>query len=135
MAVVGVERDSIELVAPLRFKTIDASPVKCNMGPVSIDLHDFRICQKSGDDSLARYLSCFRPGALKKRFSSFSVGTEKLSDEKLRRCVVVSPREAPSLPILCPSKILTFRSFLKAPLLFLSLPSRKSVHPSGAIVY
>ena len=80
---------------------LDSQLEKSNMGPVSIDFHDSRIFQKSGDDSLARHLSCFRPGAPKKRFSSFPVGTEKMCDEKLRRFVVVSPREVPSLTISC----------------------------------
>ena len=101
MVVFGARRGSVGFVSPWRFKSIDSQPEKSNMGPVSIDVHDSRIFQKSGDDSLARYLSCFRPGAPKKRFSSFSVGTEKMRDEKLRRFVVVSPREVPSLTVSC----------------------------------
>ena len=62
MAVLGVGMGPIGLMAPLRFKTLDSQPEKSNMGPVSTDAHDFRIFQKSGDDSLARHLSCFRPG-------------------------------------------------------------------------
>ena len=71
MAVFGVGMGPIGLVAPLRFKTLDSQPEKSNMVPVSIEFHDSRILQKSGDDSLARYLSCFRPGTPKRRFSSF----------------------------------------------------------------
>ena len=41
MAVWGVGRDPIGLVAPLRFKTLDSQPEKSHMGPVSINFHDF----------------------------------------------------------------------------------------------
>ena len=116
----GVGRGPFVLVAPLRFKMLDSQPGKSNMGPVLVDFRDFKIFRKSGDVSLARYLLCFRPGAPKYRFSSFSVGTKKMHGEKLCRFVVVSPREVPSLPVSCPFNILTFRSFLKVPLLFLS---------------
>ena len=101
MVVLGVRRGPIGFVSPWRFKSLDSQPEKSNMGAVSIDFHDSRNFQKSGDDALARHLSCFRPGAPKKRFSSFSVGTEKMRDEKLRRFVVISPREVPSLTFSC----------------------------------
>ena len=41
MAVLGVRMGPIGLGAPLRFKTLDSQPEKSNMGPVSIDVHDF----------------------------------------------------------------------------------------------
>ena len=41
MAVLGVGRGPIGLVAPLRFKMIDSQPEKSNMRPVSIVFHDF----------------------------------------------------------------------------------------------
>ena len=41
MAVLGVGRGPIGLVAPLRFKTLDSQPEKSNMGPVSTDVHYF----------------------------------------------------------------------------------------------
>ena len=128
MAVLEIGMGPIGLEAPLRFKTLDSQPEKSNMVPVSIDFPDFLIFQKSQNDCLARYLSCFRAGASKSTFSSVLVGTEKLPGEKLCRFVVVSPRELPSLTFSCPFKILIFRSFLKVPPLCLSLPSRKSVH-------
>ena len=92
MAVLGVGRGPIGLVAPLRFKTLDSQPDKSSMGPVYIDFHDFTTFQTSGADSLARYLPCFRPGALRKQFPSVLVGIKKMCDEKLCRFVVVSPR-------------------------------------------
>ena len=39
MAVLGVGRGPIGLVAPSRFKTLDSQPEKSNMGPVSIKFH------------------------------------------------------------------------------------------------
>ena len=41
MAVLGVGRGPIGLVAPLRFKTLESQPDSSNMGPVSIDFPDF----------------------------------------------------------------------------------------------
>ena len=41
IAVLGVGMCPIGLVAHLGFKTLDYQPGKSNMGPVSIDLHDF----------------------------------------------------------------------------------------------
>ena len=41
MAVLGAGRGPIGLVAPLRFKILDSQPDSSNMGPVSIDFHDF----------------------------------------------------------------------------------------------
>ena len=128
MAVLGVGRVPIGLVAPLRFKWLDSQPDSSNMGPVSIDFHEFRQFQKSCHGFLARYLSCFRPNRPKVGFSSFLVGTKKMRDEKLRRFVVVSPREVPSLSVSCPFKILNFRSFLKVRSLFRSQKLKKSVH-------
>ena len=128
MAVFGVGRCLIGLVAPWRFKMLDSQPEKSNMGPVQADFHDFFIFRKSQDDCLARYLSCFRAGASKSTFSNVLVGTKKLRDEKLCRFVVVSPREVPSLPFSCPFKILIFRPFLNFPVLFLFQFLQKSVH-------
>ena len=41
MAVLGVGRGPIGLVAPRTFKFLDSQPVESNMSPVSIDVHDF----------------------------------------------------------------------------------------------
>ena len=41
MAVLGVGRVPIGLVAPLRFKWLDSQPDSSNMGPVSTDFHEF----------------------------------------------------------------------------------------------
>ena len=43
MAVLGVGRIPIGLVAPLRFKWLDSQPDSSNMGPVSTDLMNFVI--------------------------------------------------------------------------------------------
>ena len=128
MLVLGVGRGPIGFVAPWRFKTLDSQSQKSNMGPVLVDFHDFRIFRKSGEVSLARYLSCFRPGAPKHRFSSFSVGTKKMHGEKLCRFVVVSPREVPYSTFSCLFKIFKFRSFLKASPLRLFQSRESSVH-------
>ena len=128
IAVMGSRKGPIELVAPLRFKTLDSQPEKSNMASVPPEFYDFLTFQKSQDGFLTWYLSCFRAGASKFAFSRFSVGTKKNRDEKLRRFVVVSPREVPSLPISWPFKILMFLSFLNVRSLFLSQPLRKSVH-------
>ena len=56
MAVLGVGRGPIGLVATLRFKTLDSQPDSSNMGPVSIDFHDFGHFQKSCHVFMARYL-------------------------------------------------------------------------------
>ena len=66
MVVLGVGRCPTGFVAPSRSKTLDFQPVKSDMGAVSIDVHDFRIFQQSDNDSLALYLTCFRPGAPEK---------------------------------------------------------------------
>ena len=55
------------------------------------------------------------------------VGTNKLPAEKLRRVVVVSPREVPPLPVSWPFEILIFRYFLKALTVFRTWSFRKSV--------
>ena len=41
MAVLGVGMGPIGLVAPLRFKTLDSQSEKSNIGPASINVHDF----------------------------------------------------------------------------------------------
>ena len=105
MTVLGVRRGPNGLIASWP----DSQPGKSNMGPVLVDFRDFKIFRKSGDVSLARYLSCFRPGAPKHRFSTFSVGTKKMHGEKLCRFVVVSPREVPALTFSRPCKISNFR--------------------------
>ena len=66
MAVLGVGRGLIGLVAPLRFKTLDSQPDSSNMGPVWTDVHDFCDFLKSGRGFLTWYLSCFRPGCFQK---------------------------------------------------------------------
>ena len=128
MAVLGVGRGPTGLVAPLRFKWLDSQPDSSNMGPVSTNFHKFCDFLKSWGGFLTRYLSCFRPGASQFTFSRFSVGTKKNRDEKLRRFVVVSPREVPSLTVSGPFKILIFRSFLQAPSICLSQFREFSVH-------
>ena len=128
MAVLGVGRVSIGLVAPWRFKILDSQPDSSNMGPVPIDFHDFPLFQKHCHGSLARYLPSFQPGRPKVGISRFSVGTKKNRDEKLRRFVVVSPREVPSLTVSGPFKILICRSFLQAPSICLSQFREFGVH-------
>ena len=128
IAVLGFRRGPIGFIAPLSFKWLDSQPDKLNMGPVPIDFHDFLTFQKSQDGFLTRYLSCFRAGASKFAFSRFSVETKKNRDEKLRRFVVVSPREVPSLAVSCPFKIFNFQSFLKVRSAFRSQKLQKSVH-------
>ena len=128
MALLGVGRGSIGFAAPLRFKKLDSQPEKSNMGPVPTDFYDFLTFQKSQDGFLTRYLSCFRAGASKFAFSRFPVRTKKNRDEKLRRFVVVSPREVPSLPVSCPFEILICRLCLTVHSLFRSQKFRKSVH-------
>ena len=128
MPVLGVPSGPIGFVAALGFKILDSQPEKSNMGPVPTDVHDFLTFQKSQDGFLTRYLSCFRAGASKFAFSRCSVETKKNRDEKLRRFVVVSPREVPSLAVSCPFKIFNFRSFLKVRSLFRSQKLQKSVH-------
>ena len=128
MAVLGVGRGPIGLVAALRFKILDSQPDSSNMDPVWIDFHVFRDFQKRSHGFLTRYLSCFRAGASQFAFSRFSVETKKNRDEKLRRFVVVSSREVPYLPVSCPFKIFNFQSFLKVRSLFRSQKLQKSVH-------
>ena len=124
MPVLGFRRGPIGFIAPLSFKWLDSQPEKSNMGPVPTDFHDFLTFQKSQDGFLTRYLSCFRAGASKFAFSRFSVETKKNRDEKLRRFVVVSPREVPSLAISRPFKIFNYRSFFETPsLLPVSIPA------------
>ena len=69
---------------------LDSQPVKSNMSPVSSDVRDFRVFQKSCHGFLARYLSCVQSGRPKVEFSSCSVETTKLRGGKLRRFVVAS---------------------------------------------
>ena len=128
IAVLGVGRVPIGLVAGLRFKWLDSQPDSSNVGPVSIDFHDVRLFRKSCHGFLARYLSYFRPNRLQNGFSIFSVGTKKMRNEKLRRFVVVSRREVPSLTFSCPCKIFFVRPFSKPLRVFLPQSSRKSVH-------
>ena len=109
----GVGRGPIGLVAPWRSKTLDSQPGKCNMGPVSIDVHDFQLFQKRCHGFLARYLWCFRPDRRKVVYSSFSVGTKKMRGQKLCRFVVVSPREVHFSFGLCHFKFSDFRSFFE----------------------
>ena len=124
----GVRSGPIGFAAPLELKMLDSQPDSSNMAPVSIDVHEFRQYQKSCHGFLACYLSCFRPSRPKFGLFSFLVRAKKMRDEKLRRFVVVSPREVPSLPVSLPFKIFICRAFLKVHSLFPSLPSRKSVH-------
>ena len=128
MAVLGFPRGPIGFIAPLSFKWLDSQPEKSNMGPVPTDVHDFLTFQKSQDGFLTQYLSCFRAGASRSAFSRFSVETKKNRDEKLRRFVVVSLREVPSLTVSCSFKIFKFRSFLKVCPLFRCQKLEKSVH-------
>ena len=124
----GVGRCPIGFVAPRRFKTLDSQPGKCNMGPVSIDFHDFRLFRKRCHGFSTRYLSCFRPGRPNVGFSSFSVEIKKMRDEKLCRFVVVSPREVHFLIRLCRFKFSECLSFLKVMSFVLFQSSPESVH-------
>ena len=113
MAILGVGRVLIGLVAPWRFKWLDSQPDSSNMGPVSTDFHEFCDFLKSWGGFLTGMYRVFGPGASEFTFSRFSVGTKKNRDEKLRRFVVVSPRGVPSLTVSGPFKILIFRYFLQ----------------------
>ena len=124
----GVGSAPIGFAAHGRFKILDSQPDWSNMGPVPTDFHDVRLFLKSCHGFLTCYLPCFRPGRPTVGVSSLSVGIKKMREEKLRRFVVVSPREVPSLPVSCPFKILICLSFLNVRSLFLSQPCRKSVH-------
>ena len=62
----------------------------------------------------------FVPAASQFTFSRFSVGTKKNRDEKLRRFVVVSPREVPSFALSWPFKTCNFQLFLNNWLSFFS---------------
>ena len=128
MATLGVGRCPIGFVAAFAFKTSDSGPDSSNTVPISIDFDDVGHFQKSCHVFLARYLSCFGPGRSKSGFLSFPIETKKVRDEKLRRIVVVSPREVPSLAFSCPFKIFNFRPFLKVRSLFRSQKLEKSVH-------
>ena len=128
MAVLGVGKGPIGLVAPLRFKWLDSQPDSLNMGPDSTDFHELCDFLKSWGGFLTWYLSCFRPGCFTIHIFQFSVGIKKNLDEKLRRFVVVSPREVPSVPVSCPFQMFIFRLFLKVCSVFRSQASRKSAH-------
>ena len=128
MAVLGIPSGPIGFIAPLSFKWLDSQSDSSNMGPVSIDVQEFQTFSKSGHGFLTCYLSCFGTCRRKITFPSFPVGTKKNRDKKLRRFVVVSPREVPSLTFSCPFKILMLGSFLQPPPFSLPQPSRKSVH-------
>ena len=62
MAVLGVGRIPIGLVAPLRFNGLDSQPDSSNMGPVSTDFYEICDFLRSWGGFLTWYLSCFRPG-------------------------------------------------------------------------
>ena len=62
IAVLGVGRVPIGLVAPLRFKILDSQPDSLSMDPVSTDFHAIYDFLKSWGGVLTRYLSCFWPG-------------------------------------------------------------------------
>ena len=67
---------------------------------------------KSWGGFLTGIYRVFGPGASQFTFSRFSVGTKKNRDEKLRRFVVVSPREVPSLTVSGPdASICAFSRF------------------------
>ena len=129
MAVLGVGRVLIGLVAPCRFKILDSQPEKSNMGPISTDAHDFWIFPKKLRRLSGPVFVVFSAWSSHKIvFSRFLVETKKLRDEKLCRFVVVSPREVPYSTFSCPFKIFNFRTFLKAPPLRLSQSRESSVH-------
>ena len=88
----------------------DSQPGKWHMGPVPTDYHDFDFKKKVFLSSCLVFV-VFSPGRPEVGFSSFSVGTNKLRGEQLRRFVVVSPREVPSLTFSYPFKLSVFRSF------------------------
>ena len=98
------------------------------MGPVPIDVHAFQTFSESYHGSLTCCLSCFGTCRRKIAFSSFQVGTKKNRDKKLRRFVVVSPREVPSLPASCPFKILIFSVVFWRSIPFLCLRPPEKVY-------
>ena len=76
---------------------------------------DFAIFEKVAMASWHDIYRVFGPGASEFAFPRFLVGTKKMRDEKLRRFVVISPREVPSFAFSWPFKIFNFLSFLKVP--------------------
>ena len=62
MAVLGVGRGPIGLVAPCTFKIRDSQADSSNMGPVPAEFHESHDFQKSCSGFLTRYLLRFRPG-------------------------------------------------------------------------
>ena len=65
MPVLGVPSGPIGFVATVGFKILDYQPDSSNMGPISIDFHQFCDFLKSWCGFLTRYLSCFRPGCFR----------------------------------------------------------------------
>ena len=85
MAVFGVRKGPIGFAAPWRFKILDSQPDSLNMGPVPTDVHEICDFQKSYRGFLTRNSLFFGLGASKTTYSTFSVGTEKMRDEKICR--------------------------------------------------
>ena len=82
VAVLGVGKGPIGLVAALRFKMLDSQLDSSNMGPVPIDFHDFCDFQKSCRGFLAWYLSCFRPGCFQFHNVMFTVSGQNQKDAR-----------------------------------------------------
>ena len=61
VAVWGIGRCPIGLVAPCRFKIIDSQPGKSNIGPVPIDVHDVRLFRRVGMASWPGIYRVFGP--------------------------------------------------------------------------
>ena len=80
MAVLGVGRAPIGLVAPCTFKILDSQPDSSNMGPGWIHFHRFHDFQKSCRVFLTLYLSCFRPGCF--QISIFEVFGREQKDAR-----------------------------------------------------
>ena len=97
MELLGAGSDPIGLVAPWRFKTHDSQLEKSNSNPVPFNVHICCDFQMSCQVFLTQNDRVFGPSASKFTFAMCSVGTQQLRDEKLRRFMVVSPREVPYL--------------------------------------
>ena len=83
IAVLGVGRGPIGLLAPSRFKILDSQPDSSNMDPVPTNFHDFLDFAKSCRGFLTWYLSCFRPGCIQIHIFEFSGRDQKDARQKV----------------------------------------------------
>ena len=108
--ILGVRKGPMGFIAPWRFKALDSQPVKSNMGPASIDFHDFDFFGKVVMASWPGIYSAFGSGVQKYNFR-LDRSEPKSCATKICRFVVVSPREVHSSSFPCPFDILSFWYF------------------------